>query len=101
MKPLTPPKYFVGLDFRGTLLAWGSTSLGDEAIGSPGSIVRGLRVLRASPLAPKAMRGFLMCRLGPHPKLAGKSHSLALVESTRLLLFHHLRVIRLMGTFVL
>lgn len=69
-------------------LAWGLTSLGDEAIGSSSGIVpgqvlqhflRALRAPRAAPPRPTANRGLPICRMGPRPRPAGKSHPLALL----------------------
>lgn len=63
-------------------LVWGLTSLGDEAVGSPRGTVRGLqhfpRAPRAAPLQPTATV-FPHLPNGPCPRLAGKSHPLALL----------------------
>lgn len=39
-----------------------------------------IRALRATPLGPTADRGFPIHRMGPRPRLEGKSTSLVLVE---------------------
>lgn len=71
----------------GYTLAWALTSPGDEAIGSDSSIVRGQELCwfhqgtQSTPLEPTAAdRGFPICRMGPRPRLEGKSMSLVLVE---------------------